>query len=102
MTMILYNVTIKVEPDVAEEWVAWMKDEHIPELMATGLFTDSRLFRLLGMDETDGITYAAQYFCKDKGDYKKYISDHADKMRGKGLERFKDKFVAYRTVMEKV
>ena len=83
--MIIYNVTIKVNKDAADEWVRWMNDEHMPELMETGLFTDSKLFRLLDMDE-----------------YNKYISDHAATMREKGLNRFKDKFVAFRTVMEKV
>ncbi|MCB0698211.1 MAG: DUF4286 family protein [Chitinophagales bacterium] len=100
--MIIYNVTIKVNKDAADEWVRWMNDEHMPELMETGLFTDSKLFRLLDMDESDGITYAAQYHCATMDEYNKYISDHAATMREKGLNRFKDKFVAFRTVMEKV
>ncbi|MCB0695795.1 MAG: DUF4286 family protein [Chitinophagaceae bacterium] len=100
--MILYNVTIKVNNDVADEWVKWMTDEHMPELMATGLFVDSKLFRLLEVDESDGITYAAQYFCRNMEDYEKYIADHAPAMRASGLQRFPDKFVAFRTIMKKV
>lgn len=98
--MIIYNVTIKVDKDAAGEWVRWMNDEHMPELMQTGLFVDSKLFRLLDMDETDGITYAAQYHCASINEYNKYLSEHASEMRAKGLARFKDKFVAFRTVME--
>ena len=40
--MILYNVTVKILPEVAEEWEKWMKAEHIPEVMATGLFQWAR------------------------------------------------------------
>lgn len=100
--MVLYNVTVKVEKDTAEEWVAWMKHEHMPELMKTGCFSGSKLFRLLEVEEEDGITYAAQYFCEDMNDYNDYIDNHAPAMRAKGLERFKDKFVAFRTLMQEL
>lgn len=100
--MVLYNVTVKVEKDSAEAWVRWMKDEHMPELMQTGLFADSRLYQLLDIDEEDGLTYAAQYFCNSMEDYNRYIADHAPAMREKGLERFKEKFIAFRTLMQAV
>lgn len=100
--MVLYNVTVKVEKDSAEAWVKWMKEEHMPELMQTGLFADSRLYQLLDIDEEDGLTYAAQYFCNNMEDYNRYIAEHAPAMREKGLERFKEKFIAFRTLMQAV
>ena len=33
--MIIYNVTVKIEAEAADEWVKWMKEEHMPELMKT-------------------------------------------------------------------
>lgn len=98
--MVLYNVTVKVDKEIQEEWVSWMKQEHIPDLMNTGLFEDAKLFRLLEVDEQDGITYAAQYFCKTMEEYNKYIDQHADAMRASGIDRFGDKFVAFRTLMQ--
>jgi hypothetical protein len=98
--MIIYNVTVKVDKGVAKEWVAWMKKEHIPDLMKTGLFIDYRLCRILEQDESEGITYTAQYFCDNLEHYNTYINEHAQKMRDKGLSRFGSKFVAFRTVME--
>ncbi|MEZ5016889.1 MAG: DUF4286 family protein [Flavipsychrobacter sp.] len=98
--MIIYNVTVGVDHSIAAEWLTWMKEEHIPELMATGLFEDARLCKILMQDETEGLTYTAQYFCKTMSEYDSYISDHADTMRAKGIDRFGDKFVAFRTIME--
>jgi len=98
--MIIYNVTIKIESVLANEWVNWMKQEHIPDLMNTGLFVDYKLCRLLEQDESDGITYAVQYYCKDMDDYQTYISLHAPQMREKGFERFGNRFIAFRTVMQ--
>lgn len=100
--MIIYNVTVKVSLQRAEEWVLWMKEEHIPELMATNLFTGSRLSRLLEQDESEGITYSAQYFCRDLNDYRSYIEQYAPLMREKGLKRFGDQMIAFRSVMEEI
>ena len=98
--MIIYNVTIKVENAVADAWVNWMKTEHMADLMSTGLFVDCRLCRLLDQDETEGVTYAAQYFCEHLQQYNIYIDKFAEKMRDKGFKLFGGKFVAFRTVME--
>src|ERR1043165_5212274 len=97
--MIIYNVTVKVEKETAEEWLQWMKNEHIPELMKTGLFVDSRLCRLLEQEEDEAKTYVAQYFLDSMEHYNTYISEHAPRMREKGLQRFGSKFIAFRTVM---
>ncbi len=98
--MIIYNVTVKVTHAIQEQWVHWMKQEHMPELMRTGLFVDCRLCRLLEQDEAEGITYIAQYYCDNLEHYNTYISEHAPLMREKGFKKFGDQFIAFRTVME--
>ena len=98
--MVIYNVTIKVDNEVADAWVEWMKSEHISDLLGTGLFTDCRLCRLLDQDDTDGRTYAAQYYCNSINEYNTYIAEYAETMREQGNRRFGGKFVAFRTVME--
>jgi len=100
--MIIYNVTLSVDPAIADEWVIWMKQEHIPDLINTSLFTDAKLCHLLDQDESTGITYVAQYFCGSVDDYKQYIERHADGMRKKVLERYGDKVIAFRTLMETI
>jgi len=36
--MIIYNVTVSVDNEVHEMWLAWMRNTHLPEVMATGYF----------------------------------------------------------------
>src|SRR3954464_2394525 len=98
--MIIYNITLKVHDSIAEEWLQWMKQEHMPELEQTGLFTGYRLCRLLEQDEAEGITYIAQYYCNSIEQYDTYISAHSQQMREKGYQKFGNKFIAFRTVME--
>jgi hypothetical protein len=97
--MIIYNVTVKLEKAIAEEWLRWMKQEHIPELLRTGLFVDAKLCHLLEQDESEGKTYIAQYFLDSMEHYNTYIAEHASRMREKGFQRFGNKFIAFRTVM---
>lgn len=100
--MIIYNVTLKVQPEIVAEWLRWMKEEHMPELKRTGLFTDYRLCRLMEQDDSEGPTFCVQYFADSMEDYREYISHHAATMRDKGLKKFADKFIAFRTVMETI
>lgn len=79
-----------------------MQETHIPEVMDTGMFLEYRMCRLLGMDDDDGITYAIQYFCTDMATFEQYQEKHAPKLQAVHRERFKDKFVAFRTLLEVV
>ena len=68
--MIIYNVTIKVDTEIADNWVSWMKDEHIPDLLQTGKIQDARLCRLIDdQPGEDAVTYVAQYSCNTMADY---------------------------------
>ena len=99
----IYNVTVKVSAGIADGWLRWMLDEHMPALIATGCFTEYRLLRLLDMeDEAEGPTYAAQYYYNTPDDYATYIRDYATAMRDAGRDKWGDGFHAFRTTMEVV
>ena len=98
--MILYNVTVNIDQDVEEEWLDWMKTVHIPNVMSTGLFFDQKIYRLL--NEEEGSTYSLQYFCKSLEDLNHYFDTYAPDLVKEHLEKYKDKHVAFRTVLEAV
>ncbi len=100
--MILYNVTVNIDNSVHDEWLEWMKNEHIPEVLATGLFKDNKIYKIRSEAEEDGNTYSIQYFLDSMEDYEKYQSEHAPKLQKAHTDKYKDKFVAFRTIMEMV
>jgi hypothetical protein len=100
--MIIYNVTIKVEASIAEEWLKWMLDVHVPEVMETGCFSSYRVVRLLEVDESEGPTYATQYNADSKADYNRYIQLHAVGLRDKSFQKWGNRFMAFRSVMQVV
>ncbi len=97
--MIIYNVTLNVDNDVHTEWLEWMKHTHIPDVMATGMFLDSRICRVLAEDE-GGITYAVQYTCADMATYERYRDQHAPRLQAETQKRYGGKFAAFRTLLE--
>ena len=101
--MILYSVTVNIEPDVELEWLRWMKDEHIPEVLATGLFVESKFYRLLSeLTESQGTTYSIQYFAKSLNEVNEYLENLAPDLISKHQDKFPNKFVAFRTVLESI
>lgn len=100
--MIIYNVTVKVEPQIADKWLNWLRTEHIPEIMNTGCFTNYKIVRLLEVDESDGPTYAIQYSAATKDDYDTYVDLHSSEFIKKSFDRWGEQFIAFRSVMEVV
>ena len=98
--MIIYNVTVKINTDIHNEWLAWMKTVHVPDVMKTGYFISNQIARVLGQDESDGITYAIQYICSDMKGLHEYTINEAPALQKKHTERYQGKFVAYRTLLE--
>lgn len=98
--MLIYNVTTKVDHSIAPAWLRWMKEEHIPEIIATGCFTHARILKLVEIDDTDGLTYAIQYEAESKALYNRYIDKYADELRKKAMEKWGNKTIAFRTIMQ--
>lgn len=100
--MYIYNITIQLAWAIHEDWLDWMKNKHIPEVMSTGCFTDFRFVRVLELDETEGPTYATQYFAATKEDYDRYIEHHATALRKDALDVWGNQFAGFRSLMQVV
>lgn len=100
--MILYNVTINISPDVHEEWLIYMKEQHIPDVLSTGLFIENKFLKVLSTEEGEGFTYSVQYFLNSMADYENYQINYAPKLQAEHTQKYKDKFVAFRTILETV
>jgi len=96
--VILYNVTINIDDEAHDEWLQWMKEVHIPDVMATGLFVENRVARILA-EEEGGKAYSIQYLLKNKADYDLYQAQHAPRLQMEHNERYAGRFAAFRTLL---
>jgi hypothetical protein len=97
--MILYNVTTILDEGIQQEWLSWMKEQHIPEVMATSCFVSSRMLKVLD-SPNEGVTYCVQYIADTMDNYNDYLQKYAPALRSSFPASFADKFVIYRSLME--
>jgi Domain of unknown function (DUF4286) len=99
--MIVYNVTCNVGSHMAEEWLKWMQEEHIPEVMQTGCFTDCKILKLLtDADDNEGVNYAIQYTANSIENYNQYKDRFGPILQAKTKEKYGDTVLAYRSLLE--
>lgn len=98
--MIIYNITTKVHHSIAAEWLLWLKEIHVKDVMLSNCFTEFKIVKLLEVDETDGPTFAVQFFAESKALYNLYIEKFAGEMRKRSFDKWGDKFISIRSVMQ--
>jgi hypothetical protein len=97
--MYIYNVTVNLEDSIKDEWVKWMREKHIPAVIETGCFHSHRMCKLFGVDD-EGATYAIQYFFNTMEELNRYQKEHAPRLQNEHKEKFGEKALAFRTLME--
>ncbi|MBS9523320.1 DUF4286 family protein [Litoribacter alkaliphilus] len=100
--MILYSVTVNIDTDVENEWLDWMKSEHIPDVMATGMFVEYKFYRLLHETEDGGVNYSVQYFAESIDRIEQYQTEFATKLQEEVKKRYDGKYVVFRSLLETV
>jgi hypothetical protein len=96
--MILYNITISLDPSIDEVWLKWMRETHIPEILETGCFTEGRLSKINGVED-EGITYSIMYLSPSQELFNRYQEEFASDFFTKQTQLFNGKFGAFRTVL---
>ena len=82
--MIAYTVTCTfLNEALAEEWIAWLEDEHLAEVIEAGA-VDAEVVRLDG----NQVRCEARYHFPSREVFNVYEREHAPRLRAAGLEKF--------------
>ncbi|MCS7005505.1 MAG: DUF4286 family protein [Cytophagales bacterium] len=100
--MLLYNITISLDNEICEECILWLKTDIIPLIMQTGYFTSFQMWKLLLAEEQENTTYALQFQCENPALLNDYLKKWAPTFQAKIDEKYKDKYVIFRTLLEEV
>ena len=98
--MIIYNITINIHESVHDQWMTWMQEKHIDDMLATGNFTSARMVKVLVEEEMGGTTYSIQFTTPDMATLNQYYNEDASKLRAESQRLFGDKMLAFRTELE--
>jgi uncharacterized protein DUF4286 len=100
--MIIYSVTVTIDESIHDEWLEWMTTKHIPDVMATGCFKESKIYRVLSPELEEGISYCIQYVCDSLENYERYQIEHAAILQSEHKEKYGNKVTSFRSLMEKI
>ncbi len=98
--MIIYNITTHVSHTIKEAWAEWMKHKHIAEVMGKGCFVKYQFVQLLDIDESDGVTYAIQFYAENMSSYNSYIENFAPALREDSLRNWGKEAISFRSLMK--
>lgn len=100
--MMLYNVTVGIDQSIEAEWLPWMKEVHIPAVLETGMFLNAKIYKVLHDNADGSISYSVQYFANSIIEIQTYLEQHAPRLVEAHRQKFSNKHVAFRTVLEEV
>ena len=100
--MLIYNVTSGVDKSVELEWLLWMKETHIPEVMRTEMFVGHRLYKVLSTEDESTVSYAVQYSAASLDQVEKYLENFAPALREEVQKKFGERVASFRTLLEEV
>jgi hypothetical protein len=102
MSHIVYNLTTIIDHSVHEEWLGWMKSVYLPAAMATDLFIESKMLKILEDHNPDGFTYAIQFTSSTFAEYIDFQNKYAGRFDEMMKQNFEGKYASFTTSMKLV
>ena len=98
--MIIYNVTTHIEKDIEKEWVAHMRETHIPLMLSTGKFREATFTKILSEHAEDGLNFSVQYLCPNKATLDYFMAEEHPRFERQLQDIFGTKALTFTTELE--
>jgi len=98
----VYEVNLSVQTEHADKFSIWLKP-HIQEMLSFDGFLKAHWYRRQPIEENnneDVVLWTVHYHLRHRQDFDNYCTQHADRMRADGLQRFPGIFSATRRLLD--
>ncbi|WP_299011898.1 DUF4286 family protein [uncultured Shewanella sp.] len=95
--MVIYQVELKIENDIAKEYLEWLTP-HMEKMMSFNGFLKVDLYEDLTDKEEGNKRYTVIYHLASEADLQAYLSGQAQAMRDEGIKLFGGRCQASRKV----
>lgn len=99
--MIIFNDTVIVDEAIHQKWLKWMREIHIPAVMATGCFNAYQILNVID-SPNEGITYCVQYHADSMESFNNFYNKHLHQLQAVHNAEFENQFVLFNTLMQTV
>jgi hypothetical protein len=100
--MLIYNVTTGVDKSIEHEWLVWMREIHIPDVLRTNMFVGYKMYKILTTDQEETVSYAIQYSAKSINEIERYLEEFAPALREDAKKKFGEQQASFRTLLQEV
>jgi hypothetical protein len=100
--MYIYSVTITIETEAEQEWLEFMQQKHITDVLKTGYFTAASMRKTVNEDNAAFVKYNIEYTSDSLEAYTQYQQLEATRLQKDVADRFSGKFTAQRVLYKKV
>lgn len=100
--MITYSVFIYLKKVAESDWLNFIKQKHIEEVMNTGCFIEYKFQKQIESDNEDEVNFRIDYYLKNMDKMNEYIEIHSTALKQDVLDRFGGYFRAERRIYEHI
>jgi len=101
--MFVYSVRVSIEKNIKDDWLSWMKEKHIHDVMNTNCFKSYEIYEVVNEDNISKNTeFIINYFYEEEDSFERYQKEFAPALQKEHTDLFKGKFTASREVLKKV
>jgi len=98
--MLVYNTTYHIEEKAIANFLIWIKESYIPEVMKTELLSNPRLCKVLSHNEAGSETYTLQWEVESSGILHRWHQLQGAELNKELTAIFKEKVVGLPTLLE--
>lgn len=98
--MLIYNTTYHADEEVVKNFLIWLREVYIPEVLQRDMLRQPRLCRILSHRQEGGESFSLQWEVEDSGILHRWHVSQGKHLNEELSKIFKDKVVGLPTLME--
>ena len=100
--MIVFNTTYCIDKKINAELIRYLKESYIPSVLASNVFNNARLCRVLGADEEEGESYSLQFDVDSAEALEGWYAANGSTLHNALLEHFGQQVAAFATLLHPI
>ena len=98
--MNIFNITYLVSDKVHEEWLEWIREEHIPFMLSSDYFTQPQVARVITSAKEEGTSFSVQFHVQDMHTLKLWNKEYSLLFKENCSQKFGEDVLFFTTVLE--